>query len=240
MIIYVDLENPRLQANQKLWQHVMANRLMVKYRLEAISGDDCLIVRYEKLSLDLLNKLPTRAVLVSGGYTDFEYYDPADLAGLFSVYQVASWPILGFCAGMQLMMQAYGAQLGPMGPLAEDAPDPYAGLDLPGYVPGMVQERGFLPVHSTGPHPLFDGLVEDPVFFQAHYWEVKELPLGFQVLAKNAISPIQAVAHEDQPLFGTQFHPENFDEEKADGRRLLANFFEIVDQYSGSTVSAAP
>lgn len=36
------------------------------------------------------------------------------------------------------------------------------------------------------------------------------------------------IAHAERPLFGTQFHPEAYDESHSDGRVLLENFFRIA------------
>jgi GMP synthase (glutamine-hydrolysing) len=92
----------------------------------------------------------------------------------------------------------------------------------------MKQERGFMPVTVRQPQPLFADLPQQPVFFQAHYWEVKSAPAGFHVLAESTLCPVQAMAHTDLPLFGVQFHPEEYDEAHPHGRNILENFFKIV------------
>ena len=224
MIVYVDLEHDRLQQQPELWEKSLARRLKHKYRFEEISGDLCLIVRYDRVNPDLLHELNIRAVIVSGCYTDFEHYSEESLAGLRAVYREAARPILGLCAGQQLLAQAYGAEIGPLGPLSAGEPDTYAEA----YVPGMKQERGFMPVRVKSTHPLLAGLGPQPTFFQAHYWEVKAPPAGFRVLAESDLCPVQAIAHLDRPLFGVQFHPEEYDEAHGDGRRVLENFFRIM------------
>jgi GMP synthase (glutamine-hydrolysing) len=224
MIVYVDLEHERFRQDPAQADASLARRLRVKYRLEDISGEPCLIARYTRVSPKLLNDVNARAVLVSGCSTDFEHYAEADLAGLRAVYRAAAWPTLGFCGGCQLMAQTYGAPIAALGPLAPGEPDPYQAA----FTPGMRQERGFMPVALQASHPLFDGLTSEPVVFQAHYWEVKALPAGFRALAASDLCCIQALAHEQLPLFGTQFHPEMYDEAHPDGRRLLENFFRLA------------
>lgn len=226
MIVYVDLEHDRLQQQPEEWEKSLARRLKHKYRFEEISGDLCLLVRYNRVNPDLLRELKVRAVIVSGCFTDFEHYSEESLTGLRAIYHEAAWPTLGLCAGHQLMAQAYGAEIGPLGPLSPGEPDPYAGA----YVPGVKQERGFMPIRILqSPHPLLAGLQPQPILFQAHYWEVKAPPAGFQVLAESDLSPVQAIAHRDRPLFGVQFHAEEYDEAHLDGRRVLENFFGIID-----------
>ncbi|MGH2524517.1 MAG: glutamine amidotransferase-related protein, partial [Anaerolineales bacterium] len=208
---------------------VLARRLTAKYRFEEISGEPCLLVRYHRVSPALLREVNARAVLVSGCDSEFASYREEELAGLRAVYREAAWPLLGFCAGLQLMAQTYGALIDAMGPaLAEpvgNGPNPFPEL---GYQPGMKEEHGFTPVRVTQPHALFKGLGQPPVFFESHYWEVKAPPAGFCVLAETDLCPIQAMAHERLPLFGTQFHPEAYDEAHLDGQRLLANFLSIA------------
>jgi GMP synthase (glutamine-hydrolysing) len=224
VIVYVDLEHEQLQEQPELWEKSLAGRLKYKYRLEEVSGDVCLIVHYTRLSLDLLRQLKVRAVVVSGCRTDFEHYAEERLAGLRAVYREAAWPTLAFCGGMQLLAQTYGAKIGPLGPLSPGAPDPYEGA----YIPGVKQERGFMPVRVRPVHPLFSGLDPQPVFFQSHYWEVKTVPTGFHLLAETDLCPIQAIAHTERPIFGVQFHPEQYNAEHLDGRRVLENFFKSV------------
>ncbi len=226
MIVYVDLENDRLRRYPELWKESLASRLKHKYRFEELTGDLCLIVRYHRISPALLRDLGARAVLVSGCHIDFEHYAESDLAGLRAVYREAAWPTLGFCAGMQLMAQAHGASLDALDPEPEiPAPRPYPESN---YRTGMRDERGFLPVRLTQSHPLIAGLPAQPVVFQAHYWEVKTVPAGFQVLAESDVCQRQILVHTQQPLFGTQFHPEEYDDTHPDGRQLIENFFRIA------------
>ena len=224
MIVYIDLEHERWRRDPAQAQESLAGRLLVKYRLEDISGEPCLLVRYDRVSPQMLHELSVRAVLISGCATDFEHYSEASLASLRAVYQAAEWPTLGFCGGMQLMAQTYGAPIEAMPPLAPGEADPYQGA----WVPGRKQERGFMPVRLNGQHPWLAGLEAAPTMYESHYWEVKAPPAGFRVLAESDLCGVQAMAHEDLPLFGTQFHPERYDDAHPDGRKLLENFFELA------------
>ena len=75
-------------------EKLMAARVQIKYRLEDISGEPCLIVRYNHVTPDLLRALDIRAVLVSGNGTDATEYTTADQAGLRAVFQEKAWPTL--------------------------------------------------------------------------------------------------------------------------------------------------
>jgi GMP synthase (glutamine-hydrolysing) len=96
------------------------------------------------------------------------------------------------------------------------------------YKPVCLKEYGFMPVHVYEPDPLFEGLGEDPVFWEAHYVEAKQLPKGFAAFASTAECRIQAIKREEKLVYGVQFHPECYDAEHTDGRDLLVNFFRLA------------
>lgn len=230
MLIYVDLEHASLQqADPTQWEAALARRLKIKYAFEDLAQSPCLIVRYHQLSPELVERVNARAVVVSGCSSEYASYSEASLAGLRAVYQSAARPVLGLCAGMQLMAQTYGAPLGPMGPW-DDQPADAGSNPFPevGYRPGLKEEHGFTPVTVLEPQPLFEGLGSPAMVYESHFWEVKAPPAGFRVSATTARCPIQALAHESRPLFGTQFHPELYDDAHTDGRQLLVNFFRLA------------
>jgi GMP synthase (glutamine-hydrolysing) len=226
MIAYVDLEHERRQRDDpERSVQGMANRLKVKYRLEDLSGEPCLIIRYQQVTPEKLWALSIKALVISGNATEFEHYNEQSLAGLRAVVRAGIYPTLAFCGGCQILAQSYGAVIGPMGPLPPGMEDPQTDHKL---APGMIQERGFYPVQVVAGHPLFAGLGDAPVFFQSHYWEVKAPPAGFQLYASSAKCRVQMIAHETKPVFATQFHPEFYTDDHLDGRRLLENFFRLV------------
>jgi GMP synthase-like glutamine amidotransferase len=226
MIVLVDLEHERL-AEDRPERAVtsMAGRLKVKYRLEDISGQPCLIVRWNRMSPALLESVGAQALVVSGNSTEFEHYPETQMAGLRAVLRAGMLPTLAFCGGCHILAETHGAAVGPIGPLPAGVPNPYPELD---YAPGMLQERGFTPIQVYAAHPIFDGLGECPVMLESHYWEVKAVPAGFAAYASTDICRIQMLAHEHLPLYATQFHPEFFDEKHPDGRIFLANFFRLA------------
>lgn len=224
MLIFVDLEHERV-AETPEWQNSFAYRLKVQYRLEDLSGEPCLTSRYFHVTPELVRKIQPRAIIISGCATEITHYQEERLAGLRQVLRDAAQPILGFCGGLQLMAQTYGVEIAPMGPLAAGQPDPYPDWD---YGQGMRRERGFLPVRASSAHPLWDGLGPAPVMFESHFWEVKKVPAGFRLMGTTDMCPVQLLVHESRPLYGTQFHPEAYEDSSPDGRRFLANFFRMI------------
>jgi GMP synthase (glutamine-hydrolysing) len=231
MIVYVDLEHSRLRQEPATWRFFASQTLETKYRLEAISGASCLVVHYTRVTPALLRQLDAQAVVAGGHYTGLWHYAPGDLVGLQAVFRDAAWPTLGMCGGFHLMLQTYGAQVGPMQdtlPAHPETPLPPGISGSSPEVPEARQERGFMPVRVLETHPLLYGLGRQPIVFQLHSWEVKWPPDGFRVLAESDLCPVQAVAHQRLPLYGTQFHPEGYDDEHPDVRKILENFFKVA------------
>jgi GMP synthase (glutamine-hydrolysing) len=218
MIVLIDNEHE--QGYQAAWgERLMAARVRIKYRLEDMTGQPCLIIRYTHVTPELLHRFGVRAVFVSGNSANPDQYTEAEQAGLRAVFQEKAWPTFGFCGGFQVMAETYGAPLEQIGSLAPDETDP-----LPDFAPGMKKEFGYQPVQLLEDHPLLAGLGEPPIMRQAHSWEIKAVPEGFKLYASTPLSPIQLIIHEELPLIGTQFHPEYWTDEHPDGRILIENF----------------
>jgi GMP synthase-like glutamine amidotransferase len=223
MICYVDIEHDRaLQDEEQRLGH-FGRRVEVKYRLEEISGQPCLLQRYTNVTRQRLAEWGVGALIISGNVTDWEHYGDTGLAEMFRIVQAAEIPILGFCGGGQVVVMAHGATTGPMRRLQAGEADQDST-----YNPGFFKEKGFLPVRIGAPDPLFDGLGERPVFWHSHYWDIKNVPPGFELLASTDECRIQLVRQAGKPIYGCQFHPEKYTEEYPAGRRLLANFFTLA------------
>lgn len=227
MLVYIDLEHEQLRRiDRALWRRSRADLLRQKYRLQRLAARPCLILRYDTITPEQLASVQAEALFISGCTLSYAYYSDESLAGLRRVYREWTRPLLGFCAGMQLMAQAHGAAIGPLAPIPPGVTDLH--LATTQDISGVAQEIGFQPVTRLQDHPLFHALEAQATFYQAHYWEVKAAPPGFDVLAYSERCAIQAIAHQERPLFGVQFHPEKYDEAHTDGRQLLQNFLHIA------------
>jgi GMP synthase-like glutamine amidotransferase len=228
VICYVDIEHERILQDPRKRPDLLVRRMEVKLRLEEISGQACLLQRYPRVTRQRLKEWNIRALIISGCGADWSEYSEADLAEMYRIIRAADLPILGLCGGHQLIAMAYGAPLGTMRRLEEGEEDVYPGLG-----PGYLKEWGYTPVRVVKADPIFEGLGEEPMLLEAHYWEVKEVPPGFELLASTDVCRIQAIKQTGQLVYGTQFHPEYYylsEEEKLryDGRELLANFFKLT------------
>lgn len=125
-------------------------------------------------------------------------------------------PFLGICVGQQLL-----ATKG-----LEDGDTP--GLNwIPGTVdrirpgPGYrIPHMGWNALTPTRPHPVLEGLGEDPhVYFTHSYAYADAAPDHVAAITSYGTPLIAAVARDN--LFATQFHPEK---SQRTGLKLLSNF----------------
>ena len=175
---------------------------------------------FRDISPELVKSLSPSHIILSGQSHPWDEYSSESLAGVFYVIRTAPQPILGVCGGQQQMALAFGA---PVDLIERLAPGK-------GYQ-GAFRERGFCQVELNAEgeagHEIFQGLPKTLTLWESHCDEVKELPADFICTATNDVSRIQAMQHTSRPLFGVQFHPELFDEEHPDGRKILENFLQL-------------
>jgi GMP synthase (glutamine-hydrolysing) len=177
-------------------------------------GLEILTEPFHAVSLKRVMSLRPSHIILSGQSHPWGNYSPESLAGIFEVIKKAPQPILGVCGGHQQIALAFGAPVDLMGRV-----EPGRGYE------GAKRERGFFPIETTG-NGLFKNLPSSITVWHSHFDEVKELPKGFHRTASNESCPIQAMQHNDRPLFGVQFHPELFDQEHPEGRKIIENFLE--------------
>ena len=222
MILYVDMEHASARSTP-IGKTIMAGRMKIKYRVEAITEMPCLIAHYSRVDLDFLNQFDFQAILLSGSSVDPEHY--LDLDGFNQMVLHTSLPILGLCGGWQFMAQAFGSGIEPLGKLPEGRTNENEEVV---FREGYIQEYGFHPVEILEEHPLLAGLGKEAVFWHAHYMEVRPVPAGFRVYAQTDDCAVQFASHVSLPRYGTQFHPEYYSEENNAGQVLLKNFFQLA------------
>jgi GMP synthase-like glutamine amidotransferase len=197
-----------------------------------------MIIRYDRLQPERLQDLSPRAIVIGGNYTGFQHFTEQELAGMRRLFRHVFCPTLTICGSFQLMAETYGSEFGPLGSpgaaedssLDTDTPTPPDLLESSQrrIVNRRSQEVGYQPVRIVRTHPLFKSLGKNLLVYQLHGGEVKAPVDGFEVLAESDRCKIQALAHQKVPLFGTQFHPELYDDAHPDGRKVLKNFLRIA------------
>jgi GMP synthase-like glutamine amidotransferase len=143
--------------------------------IAAIVGDGARVAR----STDLVpgDVEAASAVVICGtALADDGYMDHIER---FDWLRTTRTPVLGICAGMQLIALLHG---------------------------GRVVERreiGMTSIHPIGEDPLIPGPME---VYSLHKYDLEDLN-EFHVLARST-ECVQAIAHRERDLFGILFHPE--------------------------------
>jgi GMP synthase-like glutamine amidotransferase len=222
MIWYVDIEHEKALADPTRAPNFDSVRRQRTWVMEDISKMPAESILYQQVSKELVKEKDVRAIAISGNTADWIEYDFATFQPLFDIVQSGEIPVIGLCGGHQLIGLMYQAECGPLRKLKPGEPDPAD------WAPGWFKEVGYLPVQVQKEDPIFNGLGKEPIFFESHYWEIKQMPPGFELLASTQECRIQTIKHKQYPIYGTQFHPEVNSADYMDGRKLLANFFRIA------------
>lgn len=224
MLLYIDPEHPAILRDPDRRAKHLLQHAEEKARFEELSGRPCLLLHYWQFAgQDWLRRLQPRAVLLSGMCSEWSSYEREGFDALLDFIRDWERPMIGLCGGHQLIAHAYGAEVGPMRALNAGESDP-----RPEFGGGCFKELGVHAIDVVGHDTLFAGLPDQVDMVEEHYWEVKALPVEFELLAGNPACQIQAMQHRQRPLFGTQFHPERWSAKHPDGRQLLQNFFAMI------------
>jgi GMP synthase-like glutamine amidotransferase len=223
VIIFLDIEHPKALEDTK-YRDARAQTMDQRRRLFGeLSGEACHVRHYSEFRVNEVNAADVTAVVTSGNRSLWEDYDlDHDFAEFAAVIRETQKPVLGICGGHQLIGMLFGGKAEPLRTLAPGEPDPN-----PSYAPGILKEWGFSDVNCTPSDPLFAGFNGKAVVNQMHFWHLTQLPDSLTAIASNRNCPVQALRHRTRPVYGVQFHPEFYDEQHMDGRRLLQNFFSL-------------
>lgn len=162
------------------------------------------VTTIEPDGLDEVSVADHEAIILSGSYEHSVVYDQAYFLKEVELVRTTDRPILGICLGFELICYAYGCQLHELAEKIEGA--------------GQVTPTG------EGAK-IFQGT--DPIrVFEGHRWNVEDVPKELVVLARSD-SGIEAVRHRLKPMYGLQFHPEDF-RYGSDGKMVFQNIIDML------------
>ena len=144
---------------------------------------------------------------------------------LFRSYMELNKPVLGICRGMQLINVALG------GDLKQDIGD-YLHLF---HSKWNEPDYRIHPVRTKEGSVLRDVYGETFMVNSCHHQAIDHLGTGLRAVAWAESGIIEAVEHENHPVFAVQFHPEKMcflkrRMDTADGAFLFQRFLEICGQ----------
>ncbi|EJT75835.1 GMP synthase [Gaeumannomyces tritici R3-111a-1] len=144
-----------------------------------------------------------KGIILSGG--PYSVYD-ADAPHVDPAFFDLGVPILGICYGLQEIAWR---------------------LSKDNVVAGEKKEFGYADLtpqrHGGHVDRLFEGITDGATqVWMSHGDKLSQPPTGFHTIATTSNSPFAAVAHETQPIYGVQFHPEVTHTLR--GGELLRNF----------------
>lgn len=121
----------------------------------------------------------------------------------FMLVRERTKPMLGICAGFEVIAVSYGADL----QYRKDR------------VEGIIETRVVDPDVIFEPNKVYR-------VHEYHKYYINEVPPEFKVLSKSEFN-IEAIKHKTKPIYGFQFHPE-VTEPLNDGESIFTNFFKNV------------
>lgn len=178
------------------------------------------IHHWSKVDLDVIKQLNPPGIILSGQGDPWDIY-PTELDKFKKTVRETELPILGICGGHQFLALAFdGGTVDRIKRLK-----PGTGYD------GCYMEKGFLPVRVIVDDCVLGKKGSVITVREGHYDEVKNLPYDFEVIASNDLCKVQAMRHKSKPVYGTQFHPEGFNDANPDGKFILDKFLEYMIAY---------
>ncbi len=178
-------------------------------------GEEVQVVRYDKISLEEIESIRPKAIILSPGPgSPEEKLQTINIIKHF--YQ--SIPILGICLGHQAIGSVFGASI-------QKAKSIKHGKT------SNITHKG---------NNLFAYLQQPLEVMRYHSLVIQKesLPFFFEILAISMDDQeIMAIKHRKYPVYGMQFHPESIGTKY--GKQLLQNFLsEIKEDFKNERVSS--
>ena len=224
----------------------MACNNIAKNVLRLVKNPRTMTVHLSELA-DAVKRFTPDAIVMSGTFADFDYYNPDHIASFTKFIHTTKIPVLAICGAHQLVGMAFGAPLKTL----DD-------LDLNKKRDERMVEYQYRFVKIVDKSdPIFEGnddvasgiwqeyTTQDDILrvWQNHGVQVEGLPKGFKLLATSYLCKNQMmVKHSDgQMIYCVQFHLEkSFEDwsknptrwehpnESRDGRILFENFLKLA------------
>lgn len=202
------------------------NIIKNKENIELAIVEKVLIVSYKKLTINMINELLPKAIIFSGFAQDLCTFDKNEFYIIEDVIKNIQIPILCICGSHQLLAEIYNKDIHEIDKLYNYPIKQKSNCDNKYY-----KADGFYNINLLSDDDIFKGLGKNFEMKCMHYCEVKDLPKNFILLASSSHSKIEAMKHIEKFIYGTQFHPEKYDDNNLSGKIFLENFSNMVEKY---------
>lgn len=172
-------------------------------------GAERRMVRNDRIDISTILQNPPDAILLSPGPAT-----PQKAGICIDLVKACRGriPILGICLGHQAISVAYAEIAGTSSTDTVDrAPYPAHGMEAQ--------------IHHDG-HPLFAGVPNPFAAARYHSLAVNQPPENLNCVAFTSDGINMALAHDDDKVYGLQFHPESI--LTPDGSKILENFLTLA------------
>ncbi|MFW5489830.1 MAG: glutamine amidotransferase-related protein [Desulfovibrio sp.] len=170
-------------------------------------------VPHWQVSMDMFNRLEHKpvAIVLSGNNADYNNLPMFAYNGEYELIRKAPVPILGICAGNQMLAFQAG----------------YTRVRSMGWsdITAMQKPNEYTKLHTVVNDPLFAGLPQPFTAAEVHGWAISEITPGYELVAESGY--IQSIRRKDGMRHGVQFHPE-IKEPYNQGQPVLKNFLRQV------------
>ncbi|MFX1322946.1 MAG: glutamine-hydrolyzing GMP synthase [Promethearchaeota archaeon] len=157
------------------------------------------------IDLNRIKEANPNAIILSGGPGSvYEKDDPQLSKEFYDYIREHNIPVLGICYGHHLLIHQLGGKI----------------------EPHDQKEYGRAEIEIVKHKSLFKSLEKNEIVWMSHGDQVKEMPEGFEILAKTDTCPIAAYQNEELKIFGVQFHPEVV--HTPNGNVILDNFISKI------------
>jgi len=224
----------------------MACNNIAKNVLRLVQNPKTMTVHLSEVA-DAAERFNPDAIVMSGTFADFDYYNPEHIAGITEFLQTTKIPVLSICGAHQLVAMAFGAKLKTLDH-----------LELSEKRDGRIVEYQYRFVKIVDKTDLIfagnddretgiwqDYTTQDDILrvWQNHGVQVDGVPDGFKLLASSYLCKNQMMVKrsEGQMIYCVQFHLEkSFEDwsknptrwehpnESRDGRILFENFLKLA------------
>ena len=174
---------------------------LVQYLAEI--GQEVEVVRNDKISIEEINKLNPRYIVISPGpCTPNEAGISLELIEAFK----GKIPILGVCLGHQAIGEFFGG-------LLVQNNNPLHGKST------LIEQNGI--------SSLFKNIKSSFEVGRYHSWSLKlKCDSTLKAIASTPEGEIMAIKHTDYPIYGLQFHPESI--LTPTGRTMIKNWMKLI------------